>query len=174
MPTWVDAQCRRTNRLRSLLTRSRAYFFTQPQPRSTQKILQTLEIAHQLPTHLYPQDCNHDSRRCVTIPRSSMPAITCDTRSAHGVSVSSLSSGNVTDLSEGIKYQETHKRCPANVVAVEYRLDEKCGMLPASEDRIETDLCAGDCRESPSPLYTLKRKASKLPSRKDTGMSKTQ
>jgi hypothetical protein len=44
------------------------------------------------------------------------------------------------------KYQETHKRCPANVVAMEaiplyvygfyvltanreYRLDEKCGML---------------------------------------------
>ncbi|EGP88666.1 uncharacterized protein MYCGRDRAFT_39210 [Zymoseptoria tritici IPO323] len=26
-----------------------------------------------------------------------------------------------------IKYQESHKRCPANVVAVEYRLDERCG-----------------------------------------------
>ncbi|EON66801.1 hypothetical protein W97_06203 [Coniosporium apollinis CBS 100218] len=25
-----------------------------------------------------------------------------------------------------VKYQETHKRCPANVVAIEYRLDEKC------------------------------------------------
>ncbi|KAF2709202.1 hypothetical protein K504DRAFT_406116 [Pleomassaria siparia CBS 279.74] len=25
------------------------------------------------------------------------------------------------------KYQETHKRCPANVVAIEYRLDENCG-----------------------------------------------
>ncbi|OAL52336.1 hypothetical protein IQ07DRAFT_585545 [Pyrenochaeta sp. DS3sAY3a] len=24
------------------------------------------------------------------------------------------------------KYQETHKRCPANVVAIEYRLDENC------------------------------------------------
>ncbi|TID15221.1 hypothetical protein E6O75_ATG08474 [Venturia nashicola] len=27
-----------------------------------------------------------------------------------------------------IKYQETHKRCPANVTAIEYRLDEKCGV----------------------------------------------
>ncbi|OCL00409.1 uncharacterized protein K441DRAFT_535501 [Cenococcum geophilum 1.58] len=25
------------------------------------------------------------------------------------------------------KYQETQKRCPANVVAIEYRLDENCG-----------------------------------------------
>lgn len=25
------------------------------------------------------------------------------------------------------KYQETQKRCPANVIAIEYRLDEKCG-----------------------------------------------
>ncbi|KAH8722561.1 hypothetical protein GQ44DRAFT_622284 [Phaeosphaeriaceae sp. PMI808] len=24
------------------------------------------------------------------------------------------------------KYQETQKRCPANVVAIEYRLDENC------------------------------------------------
>jgi hypothetical protein len=29
--------------------------------------------------------------------------------------------------SAGIKYQETHKRCPPNVVAIEYRLSEKCG-----------------------------------------------
>ncbi|KAF2089420.1 hypothetical protein K490DRAFT_37101 [Saccharata proteae CBS 121410] len=27
------------------------------------------------------------------------------------------------------KYQETHKRCPPNIVAVEYRLDEVCGEL---------------------------------------------
>ncbi|KAH7383312.1 hypothetical protein BKA66DRAFT_93621 [Pyrenochaeta sp. MPI-SDFR-AT-0127] len=27
------------------------------------------------------------------------------------------------------KYQETHKRCPANVVAIEYRLDENCSWL---------------------------------------------
>ncbi|KAF2179140.1 hypothetical protein K469DRAFT_513870, partial [Zopfia rhizophila CBS 207.26] len=25
------------------------------------------------------------------------------------------------------KYAETHKRCPANVIALEYRLDENCG-----------------------------------------------
>jgi len=30
-------------------------------------------------------------------------------------------------LFAGIKYQETHKRCPPNVVAIEYRLSEKCG-----------------------------------------------
>ncbi|KAK7518669.1 uncharacterized protein IWZ02DRAFT_376382 [Phyllosticta citriasiana] len=29
------------------------------------------------------------------------------------------------------KYQETHRRCPANVVAVEYRLNELCGKRPA-------------------------------------------
>lgn len=55
-----------------------------------------------------------------------------------------------------VKYQETHKRCPANVVAVEYRLDERCG----------------DCRDSPAPMYTLKKKASKLPNyKKDNGLS---
>lgn len=32
----------------------------------------------------------------------------------------------------GFKYQETHKRCPANVVAIEYRLDEKCGKATRS------------------------------------------
>ncbi|KAL2350130.1 hypothetical protein BJ546DRAFT_860929 [Cryomyces antarcticus] len=26
-----------------------------------------------------------------------------------------------------VKYPETHKRCPANVVAIEYRFYEKCG-----------------------------------------------
>ncbi|XPS69396.1 hypothetical protein M3J09_001668 [Ascochyta lentis] len=30
------------------------------------------------------------------------------------------------------KYQETHKRCPANVVAIEYRLDEDCGDCKSS------------------------------------------
>ncbi|KAF2400953.1 hypothetical protein EJ06DRAFT_476391 [Trichodelitschia bisporula] len=25
------------------------------------------------------------------------------------------------------RYQETHRRCPANVIAIEHRLDEKCG-----------------------------------------------
>ncbi|KAF2203963.1 hypothetical protein GQ43DRAFT_365626 [Delitschia confertaspora ATCC 74209] len=28
------------------------------------------------------------------------------------------------------KYQETHKRCLPNVVAIEYRLDENCGLPP--------------------------------------------
>lgn len=27
----------------------------------------------------------------------------------------------------GTRYQETHRRCPPNIVAVEYRLGEKCG-----------------------------------------------
>ncbi|KAF1343668.1 hypothetical protein BDV97DRAFT_305684 [Delphinella strobiligena] len=26
-----------------------------------------------------------------------------------------------------VKYQESHKRCPPNVVAIEYRLEEPCG-----------------------------------------------
>ncbi|SMR48256.1 unnamed protein product [Zymoseptoria tritici ST99CH_1A5] len=43
-----------------------------------------------------------------------------------------------------IKYQESHKRCPANVVAVEYRLDERCG----------------DCRDTSSMKWSLKRKSS--------------
>ncbi|EME45236.1 hypothetical protein DOTSEDRAFT_61794 [Dothistroma septosporum NZE10] len=58
-----------------------------------------------------------------------------------------------------IKYQETHRRCPANVVAVEYRLDEKCG----------------DCREAPKPMYThptLRTKASTPPNKKDNKSSK--
>lgn len=33
----------------------------------------------------------------------------------------------------GIKYQETHKRCPPNVVAIEYRLSEKCGKTSSIE-----------------------------------------
>ncbi|KAF2866915.1 hypothetical protein BDV95DRAFT_504002 [Massariosphaeria phaeospora] len=37
------------------------------------------------------------------------------------------------------KYQETHKRCPANVVAIEYRLDENCGSL--SQDTAQMPLC---------------------------------
>ncbi|KAF2213859.1 hypothetical protein CERZMDRAFT_95889 [Cercospora zeae-maydis SCOH1-5] len=53
------------------------------------------------------------------------------------------------------KYQDTHKRCPANVVAAEYRLYEKCG----------------DCRESPVPLYTMKRKATTSPTKKRDGAS---
>ncbi|EME84067.1 uncharacterized protein MYCFIDRAFT_152346 [Pseudocercospora fijiensis CIRAD86] len=55
-----------------------------------------------------------------------------------------------------IKYQETHKRCPANVVAIEYRLDEKCG----------------DCRENTSPMYTLKKKASVLPKKENSSSSR--
>ena len=35
----------------------------------------------------------------------------------------------------GVKYQETHKRCPPNVVAIEYRLDEKCGKLRLYEQK---------------------------------------
>ncbi|KAF2799300.1 hypothetical protein K505DRAFT_231410 [Melanomma pulvis-pyrius CBS 109.77] len=43
------------------------------------------------------------------------------------------------------KYQETHKRCPANVVAIEYRLDENCGSscpreLPSFFPRSYSDL----------------------------------
>ena len=30
----------------------------------------------------------------------------------------------------GIKYQETHKRCPPHVVAIEYRIHERCGESP--------------------------------------------
>ncbi|KAF2165311.1 hypothetical protein M409DRAFT_24161 [Zasmidium cellare ATCC 36951] len=54
-----------------------------------------------------------------------------------------------------LKYQETHKRCPANVVAIEYRLDEKCG----------------DCRDTTNRLYTLKKKASVIPNSKKDGAS---
>ncbi|KAK4623750.1 hypothetical protein CLAFUW4_05341 [Fulvia fulva] len=49
---------------------------------------------------------------CANTPKSSTHVATCGTLCAPGV---------------GIKYQESHRRCPANVVAVEYRLDEKCG-----------------------------------------------
>ncbi|KAF2628694.1 hypothetical protein BU25DRAFT_338994 [Macroventuria anomochaeta] len=34
------------------------------------------------------------------------------------------------------KYQETHKRCPANVIAIEYRLDEDCGLFTRYPDGI--------------------------------------
>jgi len=42
-------------------------------------------------------------------------------------------------LFAGIKYQETHKRCPPNVVAIEYRLSEKCGK--ASSPRVAGSSC---------------------------------
>ncbi|KAK8195587.1 hypothetical protein HDK77DRAFT_480081 [Phyllosticta capitalensis] len=42
------------------------------------------------------------------------------------------------------KYQETHRRCPANVVAVEYRLNELCG----------------DCRSKSHPNGAVGRPAS--------------
>lgn len=35
----------------------------------------------------------------------------------------------IADIREGTRYQETHKRCPANVVEVEYRLSERCGKI---------------------------------------------
>jgi hypothetical protein len=42
--------------------------------------------------------------------------------------------------SAGIKYQETHKRCPPNVVAIEYRLSEKCGK--SSFPRADSSSCS--------------------------------
>ena len=46
--------------------------------------------------------------------------------------VANITSADPSQLA-GIKYQETHKRCPPNVVAIEYRLSEKCGKLPSPE-----------------------------------------
>lgn len=63
----------------------------------------------------------------------------------------------------GVKYQETHKRCAPNIVAIEYRLNEKCGMLPIAFNGLtvlELMRIPGDCRESTSPRYTMKRKNS--------------
>ncbi|KAF2228806.1 hypothetical protein EV356DRAFT_457005 [Viridothelium virens] len=39
-----------------------------------------------------------------------------------------------------IKYQMTHKRCPANVVAIEYRLNEKCGRHKQNTAKLEMTL----------------------------------
>ncbi|KAH9816359.1 hypothetical protein Tdes44962_MAKER05626 [Teratosphaeria destructans] len=55
-----------------------------------------------------------------------------------------------------IRYQETHKRCPANVVAIEYRLGEKCGAaheqspLVTQTDADTARALTGDCRETPA------------------------
>ncbi|PVI04169.1 hypothetical protein DM02DRAFT_519378 [Periconia macrospinosa] len=51
------------------------------------------------------------------------------------------------------KYQQTHTRCPVNVVAVEYRLDEYCGWHPQKNHFINqpvSDCNKGDCKNSRS------------------------
>jgi len=64
-------------------------------------------------------------------------------------------------LPTGIEYQKTHKRCPPNVVAVEYRLYDKCGMLLPSRHRgmkrrrTAVDCDAGDCKAT-SRISTTK------------------
>lgn len=80
----------------------------------------------------------------------------------------------------GIKYQESHKRCPPNVVAIEYRLNEKCGMAPLQSRSMHhcqqrINKFTGDCRESTSPRFTVKRKPSSIckpPSPEDTPKKK--
>ncbi|KAF1813954.1 hypothetical protein P152DRAFT_299083 [Eremomyces bilateralis CBS 781.70] len=40
-----------------------------------------------------------------------------------------------------VKYQETHRRCPANVVAIEYRLNEKCGIACGGTSHRNKNFC---------------------------------
>ena len=68
----------------------------------------------------------------------------------------------------GLKYQDTHKRCPPNIVAIEYRLHEKCGMLLDSvygDHDAASDGLPGDCRTE-SNRFTAKR-ADVVPEKKD-------
>ncbi|OAL42575.1 hypothetical protein IQ07DRAFT_581525 [Pyrenochaeta sp. DS3sAY3a] len=57
------------------------------------------------------------------------------------------------------KYQETHKRCPANVVTWEYRLDEYCCIVYRSSIyslyRLYFDVA--DCKPSKGGIRSLQR-----------------